>query len=164
MRISKINRFALLGFLAIVTLGIFTLWMNHGDHHQVASVSRKSSKLKRSHLTLLQDLALQEKLFVENKINFYDEVVEKLIETEPLETLLPRPMPHKGHNFQFAFVKNPAVRKKTLPMVNTLPPIPKPALIIMSSLRTGSSFTGQFFNQHPDVFYMFEPLFLFHDS
>uniref|UniRef100_H2Z2N5 Sulfotransferase n=1 Tax=Ciona savignyi TaxID=51511 RepID=H2Z2N5_CIOSA len=37
-------------------------------------------------------------------------------------------------------------------------------LIIMSSMRTGSSFTGQLFNQHPDVFYFFEPLFPLQDK
>nr|XP_039267711.1 carbohydrate sulfotransferase 1-like [Styela clava] len=33
------------------------------------------------------------------------------------------------------------------------------AVVIVASYRTGSSFIGQLFNQHPDVFYLFEPLF-----
>lgn len=37
-------------------------------------------------------------------------------------------------------------------------------VLIMSSLRSGSSFTGELFNQHPDIFYFFEPLFPLHDS
>ena len=36
-------------------------------------------------------------------------------------------------------------------------------VIILSSMRSGSSFLGQFFNQNPSVFYFFEPLFPFHD-
>ena len=32
-------------------------------------------------------------------------------------------------------------------------------LIILSSMRSGSSFLGQFFNQNPSIFYFFEPLF-----
>ncbi|XP_078487289.1 carbohydrate sulfotransferase 3 [Ciona intestinalis] len=36
-------------------------------------------------------------------------------------------------------------------------------LVIMTSMRTGSSFTGQLFNQNPDVFYFFEPLFPLQD-
>ena len=31
-------------------------------------------------------------------------------------------------------------------------------ILIMTHHRSGSSFTGQLFNQHPDVFYMYEPL------
>jgi len=38
------------------------------------------------------------------------------------------------------------------------------ALIILSSMRSGSSFFGQFFNQNPSIFYFFEPLFLFADA
>lgn len=30
-------------------------------------------------------------------------------------------------------------------------------LLILSSWRSGSSLVGQFFNQHPDVFYLMEP-------
>ena len=37
-------------------------------------------------------------------------------------------------------------------------------LIILSSLRSGSSFLGQLFNQNPSIFYYFEPLFPLHDS
>uniref|UniRef100_A0A8C5M408 Sulfotransferase n=1 Tax=Leptobrachium leishanense TaxID=445787 RepID=A0A8C5M408_9ANUR len=32
-------------------------------------------------------------------------------------------------------------------------------IIIFATTRTGSSFVGQIFNQHPDVFYLFEPLY-----
>nr|XP_026694680.1 carbohydrate sulfotransferase 1-like [Ciona intestinalis] len=35
----------------------------------------------------------------------------------------------------------------------------KIGLIIVTSMRSGSSFTGQIFNQHPNVFYFFEPLY-----
>lgn len=34
----------------------------------------------------------------------------------------------------------------------------KVAVIIVSAKRSGSSFVGELFNQHPDVFYVFEPL------
>ena len=37
-------------------------------------------------------------------------------------------------------------------------------LIVVSTLRSGSSFLGQLFNQNPSVFYFFEPLFPLHDS
>ena len=36
---------------------------------------------------------------------------------------------------------------------------PKVKLIILTYLRSGSSFTGGLFDQHPDVFYVFEPLY-----
>ena len=32
------------------------------------------------------------------------------------------------------------------------------SIIILSYMRSGSSFVGEFFNVHPEVFYMFEPL------
>uniref|UniRef100_H2ZZY1 Sulfotransferase n=1 Tax=Latimeria chalumnae TaxID=7897 RepID=H2ZZY1_LATCH len=32
-------------------------------------------------------------------------------------------------------------------------------IIIFATTRSGSSFTGQLFNQHPDIFYLFEPLY-----
>ena len=38
------------------------------------------------------------------------------------------------------------------------------ALIILSSMRSGSSFLGQLFNQNPSIFYFFEPLFIFEDE
>ncbi|KAJ7311808.1 hypothetical protein JRQ81_006117 [Phrynocephalus forsythii] len=40
------------------------------------------------------------------------------------------------------------------------PPVEKPArvhVLIVSSWRSGSSFVGQLFSQHPDVFYLMEP-------
>lgn len=43
---------------------------------------------------------------------------------------------------------------------NRTPVVSKPDrnhLLIISSWRSGSSFTGQIFSQHPDVFYMMEP-------
>lgn len=33
-----------------------------------------------------------------------------------------------------------------------------PGLIIQTNFRSGSSFVGQLFNQHPQVFYSYEPL------
>lgn len=42
------------------------------------------------------------------------------------------------------------------------PPTPQPKIklvIIVAGYRTGSTFVGEFFNQHPDVFYIFEPLY-----
>ncbi|XP_015207492.1 carbohydrate sulfotransferase 1 [Lepisosteus oculatus] len=32
-------------------------------------------------------------------------------------------------------------------------------IILFATTRSGSSFTGQLFNQHPDIFYLFEPLY-----
>ncbi|XP_078352199.1 carbohydrate sulfotransferase 3-like [Oculina patagonica] len=34
-------------------------------------------------------------------------------------------------------------------------------VLILAQPRTGSSFLGQLFNQHPDIFYLYEPLYLF---
>ncbi|CAH1241341.1 CHST1 [Branchiostoma lanceolatum] len=36
------------------------------------------------------------------------------------------------------------------------------AVVVFAQMRTGSSFTGQLFNQHPSFFYMFEPLWHLH--
>ena len=36
---------------------------------------------------------------------------------------------------------------------------PRPSLLIVAEARTGSSFLGDAFNQNPDVFYLFEPLY-----
>jgi len=33
-------------------------------------------------------------------------------------------------------------------------------VIILTNYRSGSTFLGELFNQHPDAFYTFEPLFL----
>uniref|UniRef100_H2YZ85 Uncharacterized protein n=1 Tax=Ciona savignyi TaxID=51511 RepID=H2YZ85_CIOSA len=35
----------------------------------------------------------------------------------------------------------------------------KKSMLILTSMRSGSSFAGELFNQHPDVFYVFEPLY-----
>ena len=35
---------------------------------------------------------------------------------------------------------------------------------MQTNYRSGSTFLGQIFNQHPDVFYTFEPLYLFKDN
>ena len=39
-------------------------------------------------------------------------------------------------------------------------PRQKNGVVILTYYRSGSSFLGQIFNQHPEVFYHFEPLFL----
>ena len=38
-------------------------------------------------------------------------------------------------------------------------PRQKSGVVLLTYYRSGSSFLGQLFNQHPDVFYHFEPLF-----
>jgi len=38
-------------------------------------------------------------------------------------------------------------------------PLQTKVVIILTNHRSGSSFVGELFNQHPDVFYMFEPLY-----
>ncbi|XP_078704031.1 carbohydrate sulfotransferase 3-like [Branchiostoma floridae x Branchiostoma belcheri] len=35
---------------------------------------------------------------------------------------------------------------------------PRTAVLIVTQMRSGSSFVGELFNQHPDVFYVYEPL------
>ena len=35
------------------------------------------------------------------------------------------------------------------------------AVFLQTNYRSGSTFLGQIFNQHPDVFYTFEPLYMF---
>lgn len=35
----------------------------------------------------------------------------------------------------------------------------KTHILILATTRSGSSFVGQLFNQHPDIFYLFEPLY-----
>lgn len=35
---------------------------------------------------------------------------------------------------------------------------PKTIVVLLAYYRSGSTFTGEFFNQHPQVFYLFEPL------
>ncbi|XP_066302192.1 carbohydrate sulfotransferase 3-like [Branchiostoma lanceolatum] len=35
---------------------------------------------------------------------------------------------------------------------------PRTAILIFTQMRSGSSFLGELFNQHPDVFYVYEPL------
>lgn len=73
-----------------------------------------------------------------------------------------------------AFVKEFTTTKFTttttvLDVFNTPPPVDTPAMsgfernfnrsiLIVSFMRSGSSFVGEFFNVHPEVFYMFEPL------
>ncbi|XP_060734640.1 carbohydrate sulfotransferase 1-like isoform X2 [Tachysurus vachellii] len=37
-------------------------------------------------------------------------------------------------------------------------------ILLFSQTRSGSSFTGQLFNQHPDIFYMYEPLYHTHQA
>ncbi|XP_038070473.1 carbohydrate sulfotransferase 1-like [Patiria miniata] len=44
------------------------------------------------------------------------------------------------------------------PALHTTPEHSKIQILIVTNRRSGSSFLGQFFNQHPDVFFQFEPL------
>ncbi|XP_040291524.1 carbohydrate sulfotransferase 3 [Bufo bufo] len=39
-----------------------------------------------------------------------------------------------------------------------LPKMPRRHILLMATTRTGSSFVGEFFNQHGNMFYLFEPL------
>ncbi|CAL1595576.1 unnamed protein product [Knipowitschia caucasica] len=39
------------------------------------------------------------------------------------------------------------------------PDLPRRHILLFATTRSGSSFTGQLFNQHPEVFYVFEPLY-----
>uniref|UniRef100_H2XZN6 Sulfotransferase n=1 Tax=Ciona intestinalis TaxID=7719 RepID=H2XZN6_CIOIN len=57
-----------------------------------------------------------------------------------------------------------AITEATATLVHPLQekPLSKPtAVIIFTSMRSGSSFLGELFNQHSQVFYMFEPLHAF---
>uniref|UniRef100_H2Z2N4 Sulfotransferase n=1 Tax=Ciona savignyi TaxID=51511 RepID=H2Z2N4_CIOSA len=91
------------------------------------------------------------------KLNFRAPAVEDYVldETVNLEEVV--------YNKTFSMNKEPiflASRNVTQPPEQ----VTSRGLIIMSSMRTGSSFTGQLFNQHPDVFYFFEPLFPLQDK
>ncbi|XP_076455708.1 carbohydrate sulfotransferase 6-like [Babylonia areolata] len=48
------------------------------------------------------------------------------------------------------------LRKLTEPTANTSAEV---KLILLTYMRSGSSFTGDLFNHHPDVFYVYEPLY-----
>lgn len=97
-------------------------------------------------------LTFNERLFVEKNQNFA--VLKPKI---PLDSSINVKVNEKAHldNVIQSIEKHTQLPSKK---------VEREALLIMSSMRTGSSFTGQFFNQHPDVFYIFEPLFPFHDS
>ncbi|KAG9335189.1 hypothetical protein JZ751_005538 [Albula glossodonta] len=47
----------------------------------------------------------------------------------------------------------------SLPAGGGLPLPTRRHILVFATTRSGSSFTGQLFNQHPDVFYVFEPLY-----
>ncbi|XP_039260247.2 carbohydrate sulfotransferase 1-like [Styela clava] len=51
-----------------------------------------------------------------------------------------------------------------LKMTELLLPKQTNAVVILTNHRSGSSFFGELFNQHPDVFYVFEPIFPFSNS
>nr|CAB3230841.1 carbohydrate sulfotransferase 1 [Phallusia mammillata] len=63
--------------------------------------------------------------------------------------------------FPNVFRNDTSAMKKYVTYLQTheeqLPPQSK-AIIIVTNYRSGSSFFGELLNQHPDVFYMFEPL------
>ena len=63
-------------------------------------------------------------------------------------SFLKSPILQKSYN-DFAIKHGKALRKQTK------------ATVLLTYYRSGSSFLGQLFNQHPDVFYHFEPLFPF---
>ncbi|KAM4032085.1 carbohydrate sulfotransferase 3 isoform 1-T4 [Anomaloglossus baeobatrachus] len=44
------------------------------------------------------------------------------------------------------------------PFLADLPKMPRRHILLMATTRTGSSFVGEFFNQHGNIFYLFEPL------
>ena len=51
-----------------------------------------------------------------------------------------------------------------LPQLYIKPSVTKKAIILVAFHRTGSSFTGELLNIHPDVFYLYEPLKLITDG
>lgn len=55
----------------------------------------------------------------------------------------------------------PALERYLAYLAKEEDPLPKQkrAVIIITNHRSGSSFFGELFNQHPDAFYLFEPLF-----
>ncbi|XP_076841240.1 carbohydrate sulfotransferase 1 isoform X2 [Brachyhypopomus gauderio] len=60
--------------------------------------------------------------------------------------------PGNAHT-QMSFCKNSSVHTEAQIAA------PQKHILLFSQTRTGSSFTGQLFNQHPEIFYMFEPLY-----
>jgi len=61
------------------------------------------------------------------------------------------------------YKKNPQFSKFYDSPLTHLPKQTK-AVFLQTNYRSGSTFLGQIFNQHPDVFYTFEPLYLFKDN
>ena len=51
--------------------------------------------------------------------------------------------------------------KKVHPRATSKVNTPKAKVIILTYMRSGSTFTGSLFNQHPQVFYYYEPLWTF---
>ncbi|XP_066271009.1 carbohydrate sulfotransferase 1-like [Branchiostoma lanceolatum] len=54
--------------------------------------------------------------------------------------------------------KEPNDIKHTATKAATLSERKRTAVIVMTSMRSGSTFVGEIFNQHPEAFYIFEPI------
>ncbi|MCI4379109.1 hypothetical protein PGIGA_G00224270 [Pangasianodon gigas] len=78
-----------------------------------------------------------------------------------IQDLFPRPCqdsrqcqkcPEKDHSWKSSYNNNSVPTKHTTVSA-------RKHIHLFSQTRSGSSFAGQLFNQHPDIFYMYEPLY-----
>ncbi|KAG9273097.1 carbohydrate sulfotransferase 1-like [Astyanax mexicanus] len=79
-----------------------------------------------------------------------------------LQDLFPGPCPDSGqcqgrlgkdHRWKFSCDDN------SVPTEHSVASARRKHILLFAQTRSGSSFTGQLFNQHPEIFYVFEPLY-----
>lgn len=79
--------------------------------------------------------------------------------TTPTPVLLSNTTTVISPSTKLPFIPDKKPVKLVSPAVSeTLTPTKPTAVIILTAKRSGSSFVGEIFNQHPDVFFLYEPL------
>ncbi|KAJ7381961.1 hypothetical protein OS493_037981 [Desmophyllum pertusum] len=128
------------GFLVVASsVSLFAWTLMHVSFRKskempLRSISQPGSRTKPAVITALEDLHTKRKPLQSRSVN-----TQTVRQTDV--------KPSKSSIVQTA-------RSSSLTDGNT-----RRRLIIVGQARTGSSFLGDAFNQHPDVFYLFEPLY-----
>jgi len=117
--------------------------------HKISTLQKTREKIKKTE---------ENSLFKEST----QAVISSKLKVAPLKPVIDDKtiLKMKGHHE--IFYKNNQKYYNDLEKTNL--PKQQKAVFLQTNYRSGSTFLGQLFNQHPDVFYTFEPLFMFKDD
>lgn len=136
----------LLGVLAVASsLSLFTWTLTHERIHTDEERSRKSERLRQDS-SFVVTRATENRAIISHTALRGNVLAKATVRSSPGQT---------------AWQENVKLSRSSLIQTARLADMKTSVrrLIIIGQARTGSSFLGDAFNQHPDVFYLFEPLY-----